>query len=199
MAIKYEIHTMKNVAGTGQDRKFVRIHRNEPLDEDEMETAIEHSCTATRADVRGVLAALGELARRELAEGNRFHIPGIGWFGVTASLSKEAQEPGHKITGKDIYPSGIQFQPEEDFYNKVTEGMQFKQSPFTTRSKVYDEETLWQLLDEHLDQHGYITRSEFCQLAGLAKGTGIKWLNVFLEKGMLRQGGTRHQILYFRK
>ncbi len=198
MAIKYEIHKLNNAGGSGQDRRYVRIHRGQTLTESELESAIEHSCTATRADVRGVLAALRQVAEQQLALGNRFHLPGIGWLAVTAGLSKEAQQADHKVTGKDIYPTGIQFQPEGDLFERVTTGMTFHQSPFTTQSAACDEQQLWQLISDHIDQRGCITRSELRQMAGLAKNAEVRWLDHFMAQGLLREGGTPHLRLYFK-
>lgn len=198
MVIHYEIHKMKNVDGNGTERSFVRLRHEQMLTEDEMETAIEHACSATKADVKSVLSALGHLAEKQLACGNRFYLPGIGWFAVTAGLNKKAQKPGYKITGKDIFPSDIKFKPKEDFYQRVTANMNFQQSAYSTKSTEFEEETLWKRISDLLNQEGYITRRSVRNL-GLSTTLTKKWINHFVNKGLLRQAGTPYRLLYFKK
>jgi nucleoid DNA-binding protein len=184
MVIHYEIHKMKNVEGNGTERSFVRIRHEKMLTEEMIEEAIEHSCSATKADVKSVLSALSYLAEKQLAQGNRFYLPGIGWLSLTAGLAKQAQEPGYQITGKDIFPSDIKFMPKENFYKRV--------------SKDFKEETLWAQLSQLLSKDGYITRSDV-RAFGLSTSMAKKWLNHFVEKGLLRQAGTPYRLLYFKK
>ncbi|MGI6233526.1 MAG: hypothetical protein ACOYJF_11900 [Prevotella sp.] len=197
MEIPYEIHKIKNVGGTGEERKYVVIHHTKVLSEDEMESSIEHSCSVTKADVKSVFSALRHIAREELACGNRFYLPGIGWLEVTASLSKEAQQPDYKPTGNDIYPSGIRFKPEEDFFEDVSFGMRFQKSAFTTKSKVYEEDDLWQRLSKYLDENGYLTRNGLREQFGLSSKKAIQWAEHFVAKGLLRKSGSPHNIIYF--
>jgi nucleoid DNA-binding protein len=198
MVIHYEIHKMKNVEGNGTERSFVRIRHEKMLTEEMIEEAIEHSCSATKADVKSVLSALSYLAEKQLAQGNRFYLPGIGWLSLTAGLAKQAQEPGYQITGKDIFPSDIKFMPKENFYKRVTADTKFQLSTYTTKSKDFKEETLWAQLSQLLSKDGYITRSDV-RAFGLSTSMAKKWLNHFVEKGLLRQAGTPYRLLYFKK
>lgn len=197
MSIKYEIHSIKNAQGTGEERPFIRLRNMKALTADELEQKIEMACTATRGDVKAVLAELCHFAIEELSQGRRFYLPEIGYLSLSVGNTPPSEKQNGKITGKDIYMRGINFRPEKEFFTKVREGMSFEKSDYSTKSAQYTEEELWQKVGGYLSSNRYITcrimRSEF----GLSQYQAKKWLDKFATEGKLSKEGTRHQPLYF--
>lgn len=74
MAIQYEIHSIHNAQGNGEERKYVRLKDHEPMTPKQIEQHIEQACTLTRGDVQAVMTSLHDLIVTELSKGARFFI-----------------------------------------------------------------------------------------------------------------------------
>ena len=66
MSIKYEIQSIKNSPGTGEERHFARIFEQSPMSTQQLESHIEASCSLTKGDIEATLSALRETMIREL-------------------------------------------------------------------------------------------------------------------------------------
>ena len=198
MEIKYEIHTLKNVSGEGGERKYVVLRRPKPLTEDEIAERIQDSCSLTKGDVKAVLTELRGLAVEQLQAGNRFFIPGIGWLSLATGLDKKAQDPNHKITGKDIYPKVIRFKAEKQLFDDVTRDMTFVKSDYSSKSAPYTEETMWAKIDDYLQRHEFINNSILQQLFGLSRFVANKWIKLFVGQGKLRRLVNGRNNIYLR-
>jgi hypothetical protein len=196
MSVKYEIHTLKNAGGKGDERKYVVLRRSKPLNENEMEQRIQNSCTLTVGDVKAVLSELRAMAVEQLREGKRFCLPGIGWLSLTTVLDKKAQGKDYKVTGNDIYPKGIRFDMDGKFFDDVTRGLGFEKSKYSTKSQTYSEEDLWQKIAAYLSKKGCITCGILQREFGLSRYYANKWLALFLKEGKIRKAGTVHNIIY---
>lgn len=199
MDIKYEIRTIKNAKGNGGEQKYVRLQQPNLLSANEIEQEIEHSSTLTNSDVRAVFAALHQLMVRELGYGNRVFLPGIGYFTLSAELGNpKVSDSDHKITGKEVFLSGINFRPVKDLYKEVEKEVRFVKAKTSSKSADYAEDDLWQKIDSFLSAKRYITvrdmRSEFA----LSRYMAEKWLKLFTDKGMLIKSGSSHYPLYFK-
>lgn len=195
MDVKFEIGTINNVEGKGGTRKYVRLQQEKSISDDELADAIEHECTLGRADIKAVFEALRYHVVDELRSGKRLHIPRLGYFSLSAALAET--DSRKKITGKDVYLRGINFQPEESLMGEVSLGLRFTRAKYATRSVAYTADELWGKVASYLSSHHYITcrimRSEF----GLSDRMARRWLATFVEQGKLVKGGTRHMGLFF--
>ena len=75
MSIKYEIQSIKNSQGSGEERHFARIFEQPPMTAQQLAAHIQNSCTLTKADVEATLSALRDYMLHELSQGHRFYIP----------------------------------------------------------------------------------------------------------------------------
>lgn len=75
MDLKYDIYTIKNSQGTGENRQYVRLVQHEPMTDKELETAIQNRCSLTKGDVAAVLRELHDICVQEFTMGRRVHIP----------------------------------------------------------------------------------------------------------------------------
>lgn len=197
MSIKYEIHTLENAGGEGKNRKYVAIHRQTPLTVDQITEHIEHNCSLSKADVLAVLTELRHLAKEQLQTGNRFYILGIGWIALSAGLSREAQQEGHKVTGNDIFPRAVLFRSEEKFFRDICKDVRFTKSKYSTLSMEYTEEEIWEKIANYLQHNDFITCRDMQLAFDLGKYMASKWLAHFVQSGKLRKSGFRHNIVYF--
>ncbi len=195
MDVKFEIGTINNSEGKGGTRKYVRLQQERSVTADELAAAIEHECTLSRADIKAVFEALRYHVVDELRSGKRLHIPRLGYFSLSAALA--GSDSGKKITGKDVYLRGINFQPEDSLMREVGYDLRFSRAKYISQSVPYTADELWSKVSAYLSSHHYITcrimRSEF----GLSDRMARRWLTTFVEQGKLMKGGTRHMGVYY--
>lgn len=199
MEIKYDIYTIKNAVGNGDDRQYVRLVQHEPMDEKQLQARIQDRCSLTKGDVAAVLAELHDIAVSELAGGHRVFIPGIGYFSLSASLEMPEDRSGKKITGREVRITGINFRPEATLMQEVQSDVSFVRSRFTTQSVQYREETLLERIKDYLQTNRYLTVSIMRTQFGLTRYATDKWLRLFCDRGILVKDGTRHSPIYFLK
>lgn len=190
MAIKYEIMTIENADGNGGSHKFVRLSQPNMLTAGQLGRDIESSCTLTRADVDGMMAALRSILVRELSQGNRVYLPSIGYFRLSGCLEKPENGSKQTITAKDIRLKGIVFRPEQGLINEVRQRASFEKADSTSQSSKYDEAELWPKVEAYIKQNHYITTTELRRIGGLSKYMANKWLKLFTDKGLLLKSGS---------
>ncbi len=199
MELKYDIYTLRNSQGTGEDRQYVRILQHEPMSEKALQERIQNRCSLTKGDVAAVLAELHDIAVQEFSEGRRFYIPEIGYFSLSASLEVPEENPDKKVTGKEVRITGINFRPEAQLLQEVQQKAHFVRSRYTNQSTPYTEEKLLAKIQEYLKSNRYITARIIRYQFGLTQYTTQKWLKHFCEKGILVKDGTPRSPIYFLK
>ena len=199
MKIKYEIHRLNNAVGQGSDRKFVALRSQAPMTEEMMENEIQHACSLTAGDVRAVLSELRALAVRQLSQGSRFWIPGSGSLSLSAGLTKEAQQDGHKVMGRDIYARGILFRADHSLFKDVAGRAQFEAATDSTLSDDYTAEELWAKVDAYLTDHAFITRRDMRTEFGLSAHKTEQWLSQFMAEGKIVRRRSRRVDIFMKK
>lgn len=199
MDIHYDIHTLKNAEGEGEERKYVVLQQRAPLTEEEMEKQIQDACSLTKGDVKAVLSEIKDMVVRQLSQGSRVCLPGIGWLSLSAGLTKAAQDPGHKVTGKNIYLRGIQFREDKNLFTEIAHQVNFVNSKYTSLSVSYIADELWSKMSDYLSRNAFITsrimRTEF----GLSEYKTREWIRYFVEEGKFRKEGNKHMGIYLLK
>ena len=198
MDLKYDIYNISNVAGSGEQRKYVRLKQQKAMTASELEATIQNRCSLTKGDVAAVLTELRDIAVQEFAMGRRFYIPEIGYFSLSIGLDMPEDNPDKKITGKEVRLRGINFRPEAKFLQEVGRNIHhIVRSEYTSQSRKYDEEKLWAKLQEYFQTNRYITIRLMCNQFGLSRHIAQKWLNHFIEKGLIIKDGSPHAPIYF--
>lgn len=198
MELKYDIYTLQNAEGTGEERKFVKLKQYEPMSENELARSIEQRCSLTKGDVKAVLATLHDYAVREMSEGRRFYVPELGYFSLSVGLEKDEENPDKKIRGNDIRLRGINFRPEKQLVEEITQRVRFVRSRYSSQSTKYTEQDLWGRLCEYFESHRILTCRVMRIEYGLTQYTAKKWLDLFVERGLLVKDGTNHSPIYLK-
>lgn len=197
MAIKYEIQSIENVQGTGTSRPFIRLHQGRAMTADELADKLAASSTLTAADMKAVMSELCHYAKEELAAGHRFYLPEIGYLSLSVGNTPPTEKLNGKLTGNDIYLRNIDFRPEAKFLNEVRRKVRFEKSKYSTLSKRYAADILWQEMAAFLAENKYLTQGLMRSQFGLSKYMAAQWLTRFVSEGKLVKKGTSHLPLYF--
>ena len=116
MSIKYEIQPIKNSQGTGKDRHYARIFDRAPMSAKQLMSHIQSTCSLTQGDVEATLSALRDVIVSELAQGNRFYIPSIGYLSLSVDLDMPDNMPVSKARAD--YPVAEEIWGQIPFYEK---------------------------------------------------------------------------------
>ena len=133
MSIKYEIHSIKNSQGTGEERNFARIFEHGPLTAKQLKSRIHASCSLTEGDVEATLSALRGHMMHELSHGNRFYIPSIGYFSLSVDLDMPEDKPIDKVCGDYISVHNIKFRPDAVMLQEVKSNVNFERATFSSK------------------------------------------------------------------
>lgn len=196
--IKYEVHNIHNAVGTGKDRPYIQLRFGKALSEEELTDRIEKSCSATKSDVMAVMSELRHVIIEELSYGNRVYLPEIGYLELSVSNIPPSKKVDDKITGKDIFLKGLNFEPEKSIIKELAKKVCFEKSDYTTLSANYTEKELWSKIELYLSENRYITCNRMVSEFGLSKYIARKWLAKFVTDGKLIKEGTQHQPIYFK-
>ena len=197
MSIKYEIHTIENSEGSGDVRHFARIIDNPPMTADQLERHIQETCSVTKGDIEAVLSAVRDSMVNELIRGNRFYLPYIGYFSLSADLDMPKEKPIDKVRADYINVRHIRFQPEKTMLQEVKNGARFERATTHSVSKKYEEGELQERLTTYLSEHTYINRRIMERLFDLRQITALRWLKHFTETGLLKKEGAKNAPMYF--
>lgn len=197
MSIKYEIHSIKNSKGTGEEQKFVRIFKLPPQTDRQLENHIQNNCSLTKGDVQATLMTLRDCMIHELSHGNRFHIPEIGYFSLAVNLDMPDDKPMEKVRGDYISVRNIKFRPDAELLNEVKRNARFERAKFSSKSRQYTEEELLGKIKEYLATNNCITRRDLELHFGLRQSAALKCLKHFTEIGILKKEGARNSPVYF--
>ena len=132
MDLKYDVYTITNAEGSGEERKYVRLKQYEAMTAHELEATIQQRCSLTKGDVAAVLSELHDIVVSEFSMGRRVYIPELGYFSLAVNLEMPADKPNKKITGKEVRLRGI-FPEEPLSHHQTYEDTVWTVSPYGTK------------------------------------------------------------------
>lgn len=195
MSIEYEIHTLSNSGGTGDERRFVRLKTGQPLTAEQIGLLMQDSASVTSGDVKAVMSAMHSFVRHELCQGRRVYLPEIGYLSLSAGLAQPEQKAGGRITGRDIFVRGINFKPDARLLKEVKSEVRFVKSERTGHSSSLTDDELWAQALAQIEQERYITLGDLCRTCGLSEYKARRCLKSWVAAGRLTQeGSSRHRF-----
>ena len=197
MDLKYDVYTITNAEGSGEERKYVRLKQHEAMTASELEATIQQRCTLTKGDVAAVFTELHDIVVSEFSMGRRVYVPKLGYFSLAVNLEVPEDNPDKKITGKEVRLRGINFRPEAGLLQEIDMNVHFIRSEYTGRSNVFTEKKLWTVLQEFFQENRYLTISLMRMKFGLSRHMAQKWIDHFIDKGLLVKDGSPRSPIYF--
>lgn len=122
MAINFDWYTNPPRRADGEAWKEAqlhpRIHYNGSVSTRDLCEEISYRCTLIAADVTACLSALSEVMGGRLAEGQKIHLDGIGYFYPTLTTTEPVVSSTKHKTSK-VKLKGIEFQPDKELKRSV--------------------------------------------------------------------------------
>ena len=197
MSIKYEIQSIKNSQGTGEERNFARIFEHKPMTAEQLKSHIQDSCSLTKGDIEATLSAVREYMIHELSHGNRFYIPSIGYFSLSVDLDMPEDKPIEKVRGEYISVRNIKFRPDAAMLQEIKSHVCFERANFSSKSSKYTEEEMLDKIKAFLATNPCINRRDMELQFGLRQSAALRWLKHFTTIGVLKKDGARNSPVYF--
>ena len=144
--------------------------------------------------VTGVLIALEEVLRDELATGKSVQLDGVGAFRISAKSPSVRDR--HEIRAESIEFKGVVYKADKQLLKKLS-GTKFMRTKYSQCYNEISEIEIDGLLMEYFKEHDYITRKEMQQLCGLSNATALRRLKERVKEGKLSHPGHLRAPFYF--
>ena len=144
--------------------------------------------------VTGVLIALEEVLRDELAAGKSVQLDGVGAFRISAKSPSVRDR--HEIRAESIEFKGVVYKADKQLLKKLS-GTKFMRTKYSQCSNEISEIEIDGLLMEYFKEHDYITTKEMQQICGLSNATALRRLKERVKEGKLSHPGHLRAPFYF--
>ncbi len=195
MAIQYEINTLKNIPGSEEGRKYVKLHIQRHDGDHVLYEHSEKFSGVKRGTIKNVMSTMQDYMVEMLTDGIRFHLPEIGYFTLSVELvDKGTDNSSSKGTSKQkVRVRGINFKPDTALMERIRQQTKFELANYSIKSQSYEEEELRKKIVEYFTANRILTRKAMFHAFDLKQYAATKWLNHFCETGFLiKQGTDRH-------
>lgn len=171
-----------------------RIHYNGATDTNELRRQIQRYCTVSETDVSAVLDALSHCMGKELAEGRKVHLKGIGYFSPTLTCTERVTaSTKHKTT--KVRLKGITFRSDNELKKHIG-NIKVKCLKLGGPTTPITEETIIGKLTEYFRTHPVLRRKDLEFLCGLTSITARRRIVELTKKGKLKNIGSLQQPIY---
>lgn len=197
MIIKYEIRSIRNSEGSGEERKYIHLIDNPSISAKQLKEQIQTSCSLTKGDIDAALSALREAIINELSQGNRFCIPEIGHFYLSVNLDDPTHKPIDKVRGDNINVRNVRFQPCASLLQEIKQNVRFERATPRPCTPQLSETEMIERIQHYLSESSYINRRRMQMLFNCGINKALRYLKYFTEIGLLKKEGTPKAPIYF--
>lgn len=181
----------------GDGRLHARVLSKGTIPAEKFREIVHNATGFSEAILDGTLQAIIDELQRWLADGWVVEVGDLGYF----SLSLECDHPvkqKKEIRSPSIHLGNVNLRVSSKFRKRfVTMELQRKESPYSTGTPL-TEERRRELLLQHLEEKGCMTRADYSALTGCTKWQAVDDLNRYLEEGILRRYGSGRTVVYLK-
>lgn len=194
MSLLYEFYRNPQ-SDKDEERKYhPRVVTTGRVDTEQLARDIQQSCSLTRSDVKGMLAALADKMVQYLSEGKRVYLEDIGYFKVNLQCNQEVTTIDDKGVGKVSFKS-ISFRADERL-KKAMNSTKIYRSNLKPHSMLMSEEQIEAKLTEYFATNPVITRRQFQFLCQLLKPTACRVIKRLADEGKLKNIASKRNPVY---
>lgn len=197
MAAKYDLVPKPNEKGDGKPQPlYPRVVSSGTIDTETIVRDISQASSFTPGDIEGVLECYERQVAHYLSEGYHVQIGRLGYLSPKLTArpvmdKKEIRANSISFNGANFRTSSWLLRHISGFLERAAHGFSHSSTLSLARRR--------QLLEEYLDNHVYITRTQYSELTGLLKNLALNDLNAWLKEGILDWEGRGSHKIYLRK
>lgn len=196
MAAMYDLRENPNPLKKDEARGLhARIVSQGTIDTQTIIDEIAHATSFNSADLKGVLAALEDSVASHLSRGYRVELGNLGYF--SAKLKVKPTIEKSQTHSQSVHFDNVNFRAAS-WLRKHLDGELVRAPRGIRYSQQTSQEEHKKLLDDYLDNHAFITRSDYSNLTGLLKNKALNELNSWVNQGILIRQGKLNHILFTR-
>ena len=172
-----------------------RIRLNGSVGTAQLAAEIQQATSLTRGDVRAALEALSQAGGSALADGQRVHLVGIGYFAPVLECVEPVTRDTKRKTAT-VRLKAIRFQADKQLRAEVG---RVQVEPLNLRNlsaSLPTDDELQRRVAAFLKENGFMRRMDFQRLCGLSRTTATRRLHKLCEDGFLVNRGTLRQPVY---
>ncbi|MCC8095806.1 MAG: DNA-binding protein [Tannerellaceae bacterium] len=164
---------------------------------EELYEIVGHGTTFQPGELEGVLQALVDRMIYELRNGKTVELGKLGYFSLKLT-SREVTDK-NTIHAQSVSFKNMNYRPSAWMKHQFGSLRLVRSPRGFNQSKESTLEQRKRLLNHFLDNHPFITRSEYTGLTGLLKKKALEELNQLVVEGYLATYGGQNRKVYIRK
>ena len=196
MYAEYDFVRRPDAKGTGEQQPlYPRIVSKGTISSKRLVEEIAEESSFTPGDIEGLLVAIERKISNYLRAGNHVQLGEIGYF--SAKLKARPVMDKKEIRASSIYFDNVNFRASMRF-RKNSRGFVERATMGFNHSLHLSEEVRRKRMEDFLDNHPFMTRHDYSQLAGLLKNKALAELNKLIADGILDTMGRGSHKVYVR-
>lgn len=175
-----------------------RIVSKGTVDKEEFLDRVHKFTGISRSLLAGAMEAFANEARDLLADGWNVEMGNFGFF--STSLQCPPVKDKKEIRAMSVRMKNINFRASRPFKKEVGDKMRLKRGKSLTRPKKNSIscETCLSRLNTYMENHLFISRTDYSRLTGRNKKVAIEELNSFIADGIIRKEGVGKLTVYIK-
>ena len=191
--ILFDFYTVPNAKNKDEMTYCVRPVVQRTITANDIAMRIEKECTLTRADVKAVIEALSTHIANCLANGERVHLPNLGYF--TLKLKSDVKIEPDKTKANHIPYDTTGFIPDKGFNDQLM-NMTFRRCSLK-HNKRPTEETVLEKLKEFFDSGKTLfVRTYIEDEFGISRSTAQRIIKDLLTSRKIVNENTKRNPIY---
>jgi predicted histone-like DNA-binding protein len=175
---------------------YARLKSKGTISFDELIQKIEQSSGIKRSDIVAVMSEIEDTTTRYLKDG--YHVQ-IGQFGyLSAKLKSRPVEQKNDIRAESVIIDNVNFRPSAWLRKNIKGPVERASIGFVDSEGMPVHERM-QVLNDFLEHHPYVSRTDYTELTGLRKYKASLELNRLVEDGILVLSGKGTHKVYAKK
>ena len=198
MSIYYDLYQNPPKGdGEGEERLHARVLPKGTIPADKFREIVHNATGFSEAILDGTLQAITDELQRWLADGWVVEVGDLGYFSLSLECDRLVKQK-KEIRSPSIHLGNINLRVSSKFRKRfVTMQLERKESPYATGT-LLTEERRRELLLQHVNDKGCITRADYSALTGCSKWQAVDDLNRYIDEGILRRYGSGRTVVYLK-
>ncbi|MBP3227450.1 MAG: HU family DNA-binding protein [Bacteroidaceae bacterium] len=194
MSIHYALYETSGIAA-GEKKLTPRPITTGRRTTDALARRIESATTATRGDIRLVLAALTDYMADALLDGESVQLDGLGTFSVSVGGEVRNDKNGRPML-HDACVRGVLFRPCRELMHRLSHASFTSRHTSAHRSALLDDTQVRRIVIETLTGRERVSFDELRATLGLTVSTARRRLAALVADGTILAVGTRAMSFY---
>ena len=174
-----------------------RIVSKGTVDKEEFLDRVHKFTGISRSLLAGAMEAFANEARDLLADGWNVEMGNFGFF--STSLQCPPVKDKKEIRAASVQMKNINFRASRPFKKEVGDKMRLQRGESITRPKnSISRETCRERLNTYLENHLFISRTDYSHLTGRNKKVAIEELNSFITDRIIQKEGVGKLTVYIK-